>query len=657
MARRAAAALLAAGLAATAGLLSPRPGRAQEATARLQGRVVLGKDSLPVAGQAVMLHGITGDSGAAMDSAVTDRRGGFSFTLHGDTARTVFLVAVRYDSVLYFGDPIREVSPPEPYVVQVFPSRSIARPDTVPLTRRSLVITYQGGGARVLDAIQLDNAGDSALVASGTGAGAWRVALPEGAEDPQALSGDMFPGGIRFEGDYALLDPSLRPGTSQILIQYRLPSDHAPELTSLHPVQRMEVLWSGTDRDLIGAGFQAAEPVSFHGDTYRALVANFIPAGARLSMTLTGGSSPLVAWLFIAAGFLLAAAAFITWRRSRRGPGGGTVALALLLVVGSWSQAHAAGRPPCCRDAPRLDSFQLRDDLGRTVRLAGPPTRIVSLVPAMTELLFAVGAGQRLVGRTRYGVHPPGAREVPSVGQGVHPSVEAVVARRPDLVLLYAGADSRATARELDGLGVPALALRHDDFSDLYRNIDRIGVLTARPRAARTLADRIRCELRTVAAAAGKRPRRSVYLDVWEDPPYTVGAGSYLDSLIRVAGGRDVFGDLPQASPRVSLEAIAARDPDVIIVPRSTRGRVDPTRRPAWRSIPAVAAGRVRDVDGDLLDRLGPRVGEAAGALAVAIHPELAGDPAVTDPARACGGDGPPGGKADRARDDSGGRA
>jgi iron complex transport system substrate-binding protein len=638
------------------GTVAPRAVLAQQASAILHGRIVLGRDSVPVSGQPVMLHGITGDSGAALDSAVTDRKGAFTFTLQGDTARTVFLVAVRYDDVLYFGDPIREVSPPEPYVVQVFPSRSIPRPDTVPLTRRSLVITYEGGGARVLDAIQLDNAGDTALVASGSGAGAWRVALPQGAEDPRALSGDMFPGGIQFQSGFALLEPSLRPGTSQVLIQYRLPSDRAPSLTPVHPVQRLEVLWSGTDRDLIGAGFQPAEPVSFHGDTYRALVASFVPAGTSLTMALTGGSSKTVAWLFILTGLLLAAAAYVTWRRTGgRGTGGGTVALAILLVLGPWSRANAAERP-CCRDAPRQDSFQLQDDLGRTVRLAAPPRRIVSLVPAMTELLFAVGAGNRLVGRTRYGVHPPEARSVPSVGQGVHPSVETVVARHPDLVLVYAGSGSRAVVRELDGLGVPSLAVRHDDFADLYRNIGRLGLLTARPLAARALAARIRCELRTVARASARWPRRSVYLDVWEDPPYTVGSGSYLDSLIRVAGGRDVFGDLPQASPRVSLEAIAARDPDVVIVPRSVRGRLDPSRRPAWRAIPAVAAGRVREVDGDLIDRLGPRVGEAAGALAAAIHPELAGDPSVSDPARACGGIGPPGGNLGRARDDSGGR-
>ncbi len=268
-----------------------------------------------------MLHAITGDSGAALDSAVTGRDGSFSFTLSGDSARTIFLVAVRYDSVLYLGSPIRAMVPPEPYVVNVFPSRAVASPDTFPITRRSLVLTYDGDGARVLDAIELDNGGDTTLVGSGSGQGAWRVALPEGAVDPQALQGDMFPGGVRFVAGYALLDPSLRPGANQVLLQYRLPSDRPPRFTTVHPLQRLEVLWSGTDRVLFGGGMTPAEPVSFHGDTYRALVANFVPGGSPLALQIQGGHSRTAAWLFIVAGLLLAAGAFVSWRRLGGGSG------------------------------------------------------------------------------------------------------------------------------------------------------------------------------------------------------------------------------------------------------------------------------------------------------------------------------------------------
>ncbi|HKK28102.1 MAG TPA: cobalamin-binding protein [Gemmatimonadota bacterium] len=606
-------------VAVTAGLAGPAPARAQQ-TAELRGRVVRGRDSVPVGGQPVILHGITGDSGAALDSAVTARDGSFSFRLSGDTARTVFLVAVSYDDVLYFGSPIEGLSPPEPYVVQVYPSRQVGRSDTVPLNRRSMVLTYGDDGARVLDAIELDNPGDTALVSDGMGASGWRVALPQGATDLQALSGGMFPGGIRFQDGFAYLDPSLRPGSYQVVLQYRLPSDRAPELVPAHPTQRLEVLWSGTDRELGGGGFTPAEPVSFHGDTYRAVVANFVPSGAQLSMTLSGGGGRKAAWLFLVAGLLLAAGAVLAWRRG--GGHRGAAVIAALALLGPGVRAARAGAPA---PAARADSIRVTDDLGRTVRLAAPPPRIVSLVPAVTELLFALDAGDRLVGRTRYGVHPAAARSVPSVGEGMRPSVESVVARRPGLVILYAGTGNRSTLAELTRLGVPTLAVRHDRFADLYRNIARLGVLTGRPAAADSLAARLRCGLEAVAGATRDAPTRSVYLDVWEDPPYTAGSGSYLDSLVTVAGGRNVFGDLRRPSPRVSIEAVAARDPDVVVVPLARgSGRTPPGSRPAWSAVPAVAAGRVRTVDGDLLDRLGPRVDEAAGALAAAIHPELA---------------------------------
>lgn len=604
------------------GVLAPARASAQQATAELHGRVVLGSDSVPVAGLRVILHGITGDSGAALDSAETDRNGGFAFTLRGDTASTVFLVAVHYDDVLYLGQPIQEVAPPEPYVIQVFPSLTVGQPDTVPITHRSLVVTYGDGDARVLDAIELDNPGDSTLVGAGSGGSAWRVALPQGARDPQAMSGGMFPGGIRFESGFAYLDPSLRPGTYQVVLQYRIASGEAPRLTPVHPTQQLEVLWSGTDRMMAGAGFQVGEPVSFHGDTYRALVANFIPAGRSVSLELLGGRSRKAAWLFIVAGLLLAAGAVLTWRRG--GVGRAAAVVALLLFAGPAVHPVRAATPRSSRTP--ADSIRLRDDLGRTVRLSGPPRRIVSLVPAVTELLFALHAGSRLVGRTRYGVHPPAARSIPSVGEGIRPSVESVAARQPDLVILYAGVENRTTIRELARLDIPTLAVHHDRFSDLYRNLGRLGVLTGDREGADSLAARIRCQLRRVSRVTAVAPRRSVYVDVWENPPYTVGSGSYLDSLVTVAGGRNVFGDLSGPSPRVSIEAIAARDPDVVVVPAvAGSGRTPPADRPAWRAVPAVARGSVRTVDGGLLDRLGPRVGEAAGVLAEAIHPELSG--------------------------------
>lgn len=298
-----------------------------------------------------------------------------------------------------------------------------------------------------------------------------------------------------------------------------------------------------------------------------------------------------------------------------------------LLVAGLQSLvALAPGEPvPPGANAPERDTVRIRDDAGRTLVLQRPPRRIVSLVPAVTEILFALGAGERMVGRTRYGVHPPEARRVPSVGGGVRPSLERVVSRRPDVVVLFAGPDNRETLGELERVGLPTLALRHNDLEDLFRNLRRMGELTGRTEEARRLGARLRCRLEAVSRLTRAAPRRRVYYEVWSDPPITVGAGSYLDTLIAIAGGRNVFGHIRAPSPRVGPEAIVAADPDVILLSRrgDREGGLPPTERPGWESLSAVRNGAVRRVDGDLVHRLGPRLGDAARALAARIHPEL----------------------------------
>ena len=331
------------------------------------------------------------------------------------------------------------------------------------------------------------------------------------------------------------------------------------------------------------------------------------------------------------------------------------LAAALLTTASSGAApAEAAALPRAgagrTDGPPRADTVVLEDDLGRTVRLDGPARRIVSLVPAATEILFALGAGERVVGRTRYGTHPPEAAEVPSVGPGMRPSLEMVTSREPDAVVLYAGAGNRTTVDRLESLGVATLALRHDGFADLYRNLRRLGRVTGREEAARELEADIRCRLEAVASATRGAPRRRVYYEVWSDPPITVGSGSYLDSLLSVAGARNVFRELEAPSPQVGLESVVARDPDLVLVPRRSgeEAPTPPSRRPGWDALEAVREGRVREVDGDLVHRLGPRVGEAAAVLARAIHPGLAARLTADELETACGaaagvpGDGTP---------------
>lgn len=269
---------------------------------------------------------------------------------------------------------------------------------------------------------------------------------------------------------------------------------------------------------------------------------------------------------------------------------------------------------------------RVEDDLGRTVRLQAPPARIVSLVPSVTEVLFALGAGERLVGRSVWDDEPAAVLSVPSVGDALRPDAERVLARRPDLVILHAGPDNAGAAERLAGLGAATLAVRIDDLDDLDRTVKRLGQLLDLEEEARTLRERIRGELEEVRAATAGLARVSVYYDVAWPPAITIGGGSYLDDLITIAGGRNVFGDLPAPSPHVALEAIVARDPDVILVPGDDAIAVSagPVDRPGWDAVGAVTRGDLRRVDASLLHRLGPRVGAAARALATALHPGLA---------------------------------
>lgn len=299
----------------------------------------------------------------------------------------------------------------------------------------------------------------------------------------------------------------------------------------------------------------------------------------------------------------------------------GLLAVAVALVAAAWALARSGDAggagDPGTPESPR-----------------DPVRRVVSLIPAATEILFAIGAGDRLVGRTRWGVHPPEAAAVPDVGDGIRPSLETVLAREPDLVVLAEGSDNRGVAARLAGLGVRTLALRHNTLGDLERNVRALGEAVGCEAGAAALVDRIRDDLERVAARGDGPPVR-VYYDVWPDPPVTIGRGSYLDSLLTLAGAENVFGDLPAPSPQVSLESIVRADPDVVLyLPGG--GAEPPGERPGWEHVPAVAAGRVARIDGDLVGRLGPQVGAAARELARAL-----GDAAGAAPAAGADDDAP----------------
>ena len=293
-----------------------------------------------------------------------------------------------------------------------------------------------------------------------------------------------------------------------------------------------------------------------------------------------------------------------------------SISLVLALHGCSGAQDARPGEASRAGEASRII-----DDFGDTITVGARPARIVSLVPATTELVFALGGGHRLVGRTHWDEWPPEARAVPDMGPGVRPNVEAVLAARPDLVLLYASADNRAAAKRLRSAGVTTLSLKVDRIEHFERGALMLGRLLGDTLAARTTVDTVKATLARVAARTSQLPRPRVLWPVDISPVIAIGAGSFLHELMQVAGAENVYGDMNAVSPQLSLEDVHARDPDVILANARLADRI--RTDPAWRGLRAVRTGRVLIADEVLMGRPSVRMGEAAVALARLLHPDL----------------------------------
>lgn len=301
-------------------------------------------------------------------------------------------------------------------------------------------------------------------------------------------------------------------------------------------------------------------------------------------------------------------------RKHRRAP-----ALTLTLAL-AFAACAAPSGDRASRDASRSEARSaapLVDDFGDTLRLARPAERIVSLNPVTTEAIFAIGAEARLIGRTRWDASPPQVRRIADLGDGIQPNVEAVLAARPDLVVLYAAEANRTAASAFRRAGVQTLSLRTDRIADLARVLRALGVAVGDSAAARVVADSVRRSLDAVGARATGEPPLSVFWYAWPSPIITIGAGSYLDELITLAGARNVFGDLAQPSPQVTLESVAERNPDLILAGPVAAGRLRADAR--WRAVRAVREGRVFVFDTTLVGRPGVRLGEGARSLRALI--------------------------------------
>jgi ABC-type Fe3+-hydroxamate transport system substrate-binding protein len=240
-----------------------------------------------------------------------------------------------------------------------------------------------------------------------------------------------------------------------------------------------------------------------------------------------------------------------------------------------------------------------------------PAQRVVSLLPSFTELLFAIGAGDRVVGRTQWCDYPPAALAIPSVGDGLPPNIESVMARRPDLVVLYNAGPNVTAAKQLERAGVRTVLIDLNRLEDLGPAARTLGRLTGREGQAESLA----IMLDSLAGRPPPPSTTSLAFVVWDNPPIVIGHGSYLDQLATEAGARNVFGDIAAPSAQVSLETIVARDPQWIAVLSDSGSPPAFAKRREWRAVRAVREGHFLLLPGSLFGRPGPRSGDAIAQL------------------------------------------
>ena len=292
---------------------------------------------------------------------------------------------------------------------------------------------------------------------------------------------------------------------------------------------------------------------------------------------------------------------------------------------------HTPVPPTATPLEPTSAPIALTDSLDRQVTLAAPAQRIVSLAPSNTEILFALGAGDRLVWRDDYSDYPAEALKVQSIGN-LYPNVnaEAIIALKPDLVLA-AGITNHDDVKALADLGLTVYTTHNaSSLDDIYADILAVGQLTGQTQPAESLVANLRARAEAVTAktqTASSRPVVFYEVDATEpSKPWTAGPGSFMDGLITMAGGANVGRVGVDQYFQISLEQLVTQNPDLIVLGSFTYGGQTPelvAQRPGWQNIKAVKNGAVYPFDDNLVSRPGPRVVDGLEALAKLIHPEL----------------------------------
>jgi len=261
---------------------------------------------------------------------------------------------------------------------------------------------------------------------------------------------------------------------------------------------------------------------------------------------------------------------------------------------------------------------RVRDDANHIVALGQPATRVVSLAPHTTEMLFAIGAGRQVVAVSRYSNWPPAARALPRVSGAGGVDFEKLIALHPDLVIAWGSGISTSARQRLRELGIPVFISEPHRLNDIPSTMRRLGVLTGHDRRAGIAAGRVRSSFARLRSRYRGKARVRVFYEIWPHPLMTIGGHHFINDVLRLCGGENIFAGRSATDFSVGVEAVLAARPQVILGgSTASRDWIREWRR--WPDLPAVARGQIYAIPANLIHRPGPRLVQGAALVCADI--------------------------------------
>lgn len=266
-------------------------------------------------------------------------------------------------------------------------------------------------------------------------------------------------------------------------------------------------------------------------------------------------------------------------------------------------------------DVPAAAAITVRDDAGNSVTLAKPAQRVISMAPHITELLFAAGGGERVVGAMNYSDYPEAAKRIQLVGSNQQIDMERLLSLKPDLLVVWKSGNTARQLEQLKSLGIPVFYSEPQKLDEVATSLTRLGQLLGTEATARAAAQDYRQKIAALAASHAQRPPVRVFYQVWEKPIYTLNGDHIISEAMRLCGGQNIFAGLKVIAPSVSTEAVLQENPEAIFGGERHDSESGINIWKQYKGMLAVQRGNLFMIDSALLTRAGPRIADGAAAI------------------------------------------